>query len=160
LNDLWGCSLDQADLEEVGATVGSDVPALLADRPVIVEAADSLPELSLDTTQLEGVIANLLENASKYTPAESPLRLSATMVEGGIELRVEDEGPGIPPEDLDRIFEKFVRGSRLSASVPGTGLGLAICRGIVRANGGRIRAENRAEGGASFRVWLPLAATE
>jgi two-component system sensor histidine kinase KdpD len=129
---------------------------LLAGRSVVVDAPPNLPELSVDATQVEGVIANVLENATKYTPAGSPLRLSASLVDGGVELRVEDEGPGIPPEDLERIFEKFVRGSVRSASVPGTGLGLAICRGIISAHGGRMWAENSPSGGAAFVMWLPL----
>jgi PAS domain S-box-containing protein len=131
------------------------VRPLLADRPVTIDAPESLSNLTVDSTQLESVFANLLENAAKYTPAGSPLRLSAHAVEGGIQLRVEDAGAGIPPEDLDRIFEKFVRGSHLPGSAPGTGLGLAICRGIVNASGGRIWAENRPSGGAVFVVWLP-----
>jgi PAS domain S-box-containing protein len=133
------------------------VRLLLGQRQVAVDVPDDLPQVYVDSTQLEGVFANLLENAAKYTPAKSPLRLAGRLVEGGVELRVEDEGPGIPPEDLERIFEKFVRSSTVRSSVPGTGLGLAICRGIVRANGGRIWAENRPTGGASFVVWLPVA---
>ena len=136
------------------------VRLLLGQRTVAVDVPDDLPSLSADSNQLESVFANLLENAAKYTPPESPLRLSGRRVEGGVELRVEDEGPGIPPEDLERIFEKFVRGSTVRSPVPGTGLGLAICRGIVRANGGRIWAENRLTGGACFVVWLPLAPPE
>ena len=135
------------------------VRPLLADRSVIIDAAEDLPELYVDSTQLEGVFANLLENAAKYTPADSPLRLSANVVDGGVELCVEDEGPGLPPEDLVHIFEKFVRGSRLTVAVPGTGLGLAICRRIVNASGGRIWAENRSSGGAAFVVWLPASRT-
>ena len=134
------------------------VRPLLAGRSVVVDVADDLPEVCVDRTQLEAVFANLLENGAKYTPTDSPLRLSAAVVNGGIELRVEDEGPGLLPEDLEVVFEKFVRGSHPSPSIPGTGLGLAICRRIVSASGGRICAENRASGGAAFVVWLPLPA--
>jgi two-component system sensor histidine kinase KdpD len=136
------------------------VRLLLGQRTVAVDVADELPPVSAESIQLEGVFTNLLENAAKYTPADSPLRLSGNVVDGGVELRVQDEGPGIPPEELERVFEKFVRGSASRSSVPGTGLGLAICRGIVRANGGRIWAENRPTGGAVFVVWLPLASAE
>ena len=132
------------------------VRPLLSDRSISIDAPESLPELTVDSTQLESVFANLLENAAKYTPAGSSLRISGIAVDGGVELRVEDEGPGIPPENLERIFEKFVRGSPRSVSAAGTGLGLAICRGIVKASGGRIWAENRRSGGAAFVVWLPL----
>jgi signal transduction histidine kinase len=130
---------------------------LLGQRQVAVDVPDDLLPVCVDSTQLAGVFANLVENAAKYTPPESPLRLVGRLVDGGVELRVEDQGPGIPPDDLERIFDKFVRSSTMRSSVPGTGLGLAICRGIVRANGGRIWAENRPTGGAAFVVWLPLA---
>jgi PAS domain S-box-containing protein len=133
---------------------------LLADRSITIEAPETLPELTVDSVQMESVFANLFENAAKYTPVGSPLRLTAAEVDGGVELRVEDEGPGIPPADLDRIFDKFVRGSRRSGSTPGTGLGLAICHGIVKASAGRIWAENRPSGGAAFVVWLPLSRSE
>jgi two-component system sensor histidine kinase KdpD len=133
------------------------VRPLLADRPVTIEAAHSLPEVRVDSNQLEALIANLLENATKYTPAGTRLTLSADVMDDGIVLRVEDEGPGIPAEDLERIFQKFVRGSETRASIPGTGLGLAICRGIASANDGRIWAENRVSGGARFVVWLPCS---
>jgi two-component system sensor histidine kinase KdpD len=72
-----------------------------------------------------------------------------------VEIEVADRGPGIPPDDLERIFDRFYRLQRPGA-VGGTGLGLSICRGIVEAHGGRIRAYNRAGGGASFVVRLPL----
>jgi PAS domain S-box-containing protein len=135
------------------------VRPLLSDRSISIDAPESLPQLTVDSTQLESVFANLLENAAKYTPARSPLRLSGNAVDGGIELRIEDAGPGIPPENLERIFDKFVRGPHRSVSTPGTGLGLAICRGIVKASGGKIWAENRPSGGAAFVVWLPLPST-
>ena len=137
------------------------VRGLLGQHPVTVEVPDDLPLVNVDSTQLEGVMANLVENATKYTPPGTPLRLIGRR--GGddaavVELRVEDAGPGIPPEDLERIFDTFVRGAAVRASrVPGSGLGLAICRGLVRANGGRIWATNRPQGGAVFILHLPVA---
>jgi len=152
-----GLSDDRSPTTPLGLLVGAveQVRPLLADRSVIIDAAEDLPEVSVDSTQLEGVFVNLLENAAKYTPANSPLHVSAALVGGGIQFRVEDEGAGLPAEDLEKVFEKFVRGSRRSASIPGTGLGLAICRRVVNASGGRIWAENRQSGGAAFVVWLP-----
>jgi PAS domain S-box-containing protein len=131
---------------------------LLRQRAVNVDVAKDLPRVYVDAAQLERVIVNLIENAVKYAPGETPLRITGVRVEQAVELRVEDDGPGIPTEDLERVFDKFVRSSSARSSASGTGLGLAICRGIVRAHGGRIWAENRASGGARFIVSLPVHA--
>jgi two-component system sensor histidine kinase KdpD len=105
---------------------------------------------------IERVIVNLLENAIKYTPAGSPIRIAARQREDAVEVAVEDRGPGLPPGREQSIFDKFTRGERESA-VPGVGLGLAICRAIVQAHGGEISAQNREGGGARFRFTLPMA---
>jgi two-component system sensor histidine kinase KdpD len=97
---------------------------------------------------------NLVENALKYSPAGTPLRVAALEEDGFVSLTVSDRGPGIPSGEEERIFEKFYRAVR-GGGPGGVGLGLAICRAIVRAHGGRIRAENRAGGGAVFRFTLP-----
>jgi len=133
----------------------------LGGRAIEVEAPPGLPPLLVDTALIERVIANLLENAVKYSPAQGVIHVSAALAGDAIELRVEDDGPGIPAEYLDLVFEKFfrVKGDGRSA-IPGTGLGLAICRGIVEAHGGQIWAENRPSGGACFSVRLPLSNTE
>ena len=109
-----------------------------------------------DASQLERVIANLAENAAKFSPPDTTIRVAGCQVDGTLRLRVEDEGPGVPADQLEQIFEKFFRGRNGTASVPGTGLGLSICRRIVEAHGGTIRAE-RADRGASFVVDLPIA---
>jgi two-component system sensor histidine kinase KdpD len=97
---------------------------------------------------------NLLENALKYTPAASPIDVSAERTEGAMLIEVADRGPGLPPGDEQRIFDKFYRAR--SGNGGGVGLGLTICRGIVEAHGGRIWVENRPGGGAAFRFTLPL----
>ena len=119
---------------------------------------DDLPPVAVDAAQLELALKNLVENAAKYSPPGTAVRMSGARVDGELRLSVEDEGPGIPPEHLERVFDKFVRltGGGPPAQ-PGTGLGLAISRGIVRAHGGRIWAENRPEGGSRFVVTLPAA---
>jgi PAS domain S-box-containing protein len=132
---------------------------LLAGRPLRVEVPAALPPVAVDAAHLERVLANLVENAAKYSPPVRPITIGGAVAEGRLELRVEDEGPGIPPEYLERVFEKFFRLPPAgAAAVPGVGLGLAICHGIVRAHGGRIWAENRRAGGARFIVSLPLQA--
>jgi signal transduction histidine kinase len=133
------------------------VRGLVHRHALEVDVSAELPLVFGETSQLERVIANLAENAAKFSPAGTTIRLIGTQSDGTVELRVEDEGPGIPPDQLDQVFEKFYRGRNGSAAVSGTGLGLSICRRIVEAHGGHIRAE-RSERGARFVVELPVAA--
>lgn len=140
------------------------VRGLLGDRPLLVDVPADLPPAFVDAAQIERVVANLVENAAKYSPPAGTIRLSGALVDGELELRVEDEGPGIPEQYVGRLFEKFFRihgsdthGSE-RAGIPGTGLGLPICQGIVQAHGGRIWEENRPGGGACFVIRLPRAA--
>ncbi|HTY07065.1 MAG TPA: sensor histidine kinase KdpD [Gemmatimonadales bacterium] len=128
----------------------------LKDRAVAVDLPADLPLVPVDSVLLEQVFVNLLENAIKYTPAGSPIDVSAVRDGAVVRVRIADRGPGIPPGETERIFEKFFR----SAGAPpggGVGLGLTICRGIITAHGGRIWAENRPDGGAAFQFTLPLA---
>jgi two-component system sensor histidine kinase KdpD len=122
---------------------------------VRVDLPADLPLVPIDAVLMEQVFVNLLENAAKYSPPGSPLELRALAGEGVVIVELADRGRGIPPEDLDRIFEKFQRSAATDAA-PGVGLGLTICRGIVRAHGGRLWAENRPDGGAVFRFTIPL----
>lgn len=133
------------------------VRGLLDGRPVLVDMAAQLPPVPVDDAQIERVVANLVENAARYSPAGSPIHISAMRVGGEVELKVEDEGSGISACEQERVFEKFYRGMDHGSGVGGTGLGLAICRGIVEAHGGSIRATNRPDGGACLTVRLPLA---
>ena len=105
---------------------------------------------------IERVLCNLLENAIKYTPESSTLRIDAEIRGGRLATLVTDDGPGVPPDIADRIFDKFARGERES-STPGVGLGLAVCQAIVRAHGGDILLEAAPGGrGARFAFTLPL----
>ncbi len=107
-----------------------------------------LPMLRLDYLLFEQALFNILDNAAKYAPPKSLVRISAHRENGSVVIRVEDEGPGIPPGDLERIFDKFYRVHAQDRQRAGTGLGLAICRGFVEAMGGTITAGNRSAGGA------------
>ncbi len=128
----------------------------LRDHPVQVTLPPDLPLVPLDAVLIEQVFINLLENAVKYTPSGTPIEISATAVDGAVRVDVADRGPGLPPGEELRIFEKFYRVPGATAT-SGVGLGLTICRGIITAHRGRIWAENRPGGGAVFHFTLPLA---
>jgi two-component system sensor histidine kinase KdpD len=140
-------------LEEIVGAVLNRLGERLKDRPVQTRLPADLPLVSFDPLLIEQVLMNLMDNAIKYTPQGTPIELSASVKDGDLVVELEDRGPGIPPGEEERIFEKFVRGT---AAGGGIGLGLTICRAIINAHGGKIRAENRPGGGAIFRFTLPL----
>jgi len=141
-------------LEEVVGSALEATKTSLARHQVQVALPEDLPLLEFDTVLIARVLANLLENAGKYTPAGTPIRIAAEARDREVAVIVEDAGPGIPAGKEELIFQKFERGVREGAT-PGVGMGLAICRTIVAAHGGTIRAENRAAGGARFLFTLP-----
>jgi two-component system sensor histidine kinase KdpD len=145
---------DWHSLSEVVGSVLARLREPLSSHPVQVELPPGLPLVRMDAMLIEQVLVNLLENASKYTPPGTPIRLAADMEADAIRISIEDDGPGLPPGDPEALFAKFYRGSTES-SVGGVGLGLAICRAIVNLHGGRIWAEHRPKGSA-FRFTLPL----
>jgi signal transduction histidine kinase len=100
------------------------------------------------------VLSNLVENAAKYSPSGSEIGIAATVTDGSLRVTVTDDGAGIAPEALPHLFEPFFRGSRARRQ-SGSGLGLAVARGLVEAHRGRIWAENRPGGGASFSFDIP-----
>jgi two-component system sensor histidine kinase KdpD len=134
------------------------VRGLLEGRQIRQEVPSDLPALCMDASAMERVLANLLQNAIKYSPPCTPLGISAHVTTNAeLELRVEDEGPGIPTESRGRIFEPFYRSrTTVESQVPGHGLGLAICQHIVWEHGGRIEVTDRPGGGARFSVLLPV----
>jgi two-component system sensor histidine kinase KdpD len=122
-----------------------------------MELAPDLPMVAVDVVLFEQVLLNLLDNAAKYSPADSPILIRARVEEGSVVLQVLDEGEGIPTADLERVFDKFYRVHNTDRQRAGTGLGLAICRGFVEAMGGSIIAANRPDRpGASFTIRLPV----
>jgi two-component system sensor histidine kinase KdpD len=142
-------------LEEVVGAALNRLERKLADRAVTVSLPADLPMVPLDAALAEHIFLNLLENSLKYTPPGSALSITALQKDGEMEVEVADNGPGFPPEDLERIFEMFYRGT-VESDRQGYGLGLSICRAIVEAHGGRIWAVNLAEGGAAVRFSVPL----
>jgi len=151
--------LEAADLGEMLGAALARAGRVLAGHRVEMDLAPGLPLLRLDAVLFEQVLFNLLDNASKYAPEGSTVRLRAwhEVTEGVVRLQVIDEGPGLAEDALERIFDKFHRipgGDRQRA---GTGLGLAICRGFIEAMGGAITAANRRDRpGAVFTLTLPV----
>jgi two-component system sensor histidine kinase KdpD len=131
---------------------------LTAQHRVSVEVPENLPPVPLDYVEIDQVLTNLIENAVKYSPPGSEVRVTVRCAAGAVEVAVADRGPGIAPEALPHLFEPFYRADGHGPRSKGAGLGLAVARGLVEAHGGRIWAENRADGGARFVFTLPLAA--
>ena len=112
-----------------------------------------------DVPSLGHALWNLLDNAVKYSEGRGAIRVSARASEGGVAVLVEDSGPGIPVNERQEIFGRFVHGSRARAlGIPGTGLGLAMVSHIISAHGGTVRVDSEEERGSTFTIWLPCDA--
>jgi len=155
-----GALKPQSELVDLSDIVGSALRRaedVLAGHRVELDIVADLPPLRLDPVLFEQVLFNLLDNAAKYAPAGTAIRIEAQRSGPLVQLRIVDQGPGIPAEDLERAFDKFYRVQATDRKRAGTGLGLAICRGFVEAMGGSIAAANRTdEPGAVFTVTLPV----
>jgi two-component system sensor histidine kinase KdpD len=130
--------------------------AVISHHGLTVSIAEELPPVFLDYILIDEVLANLVENAAKYSPQGSEIMIRVTVHGDEVRLEVADRGPGIPPEALPRLFEPFYRVRREGRTPRGTGLGLAVTKGLVEAHGGRIWAKNREGGGVTFQFSLPL----
>ena len=126
------------------------------DRHERVDIAGETPVVEVDANQLRRALANLIENALKFSPPDAPVHVRITATRKEAIVRVVDQGPGLEPGELERVFDPFHR--RIGDPRAGAGLGLAIARGFVEANGGRVWAESRPGQGATFAVALPAAA--
>jgi two-component system sensor histidine kinase KdpD len=140
----------------VSTTLRRAMP-LLKDRVVASSIAPDLPPLSLDFVLAEQALFNILDNASKYSPAGGRVEIDARRSDNWVEIVVRDEGPGINPTAFGRLFDKFYRADDGDRRRAGTGLGLAIAKGFVEVQGGTIAARNRSDrSGAEFVVSYPL----
>jgi two-component system, OmpR family, sensor histidine kinase KdpD len=146
VQDLVGCAL--AALEP---RIGS--------REISFRMLPVMPLVPMDMVLMTQVLVNLLDNAHKYSPPESAIEVIAQIEGNWLILEILDRGPGVPEQDLKRVFDKFYR-IPVPEGAGGTGLGLSICKGIVEAHGGSITAGNRVGGGLRIEIRLPLAAGE
>jgi two-component system sensor histidine kinase KdpD len=145
-------------LEEIVDSAVQRLEHVLQGRPLERSQPEEVLIAPVDPLLLEQVLVNLLENAAKYTPAGSPIEVRLSRADGAALIEVADRGAGLPPGEERRVFERFYRAADSQRS-RGTGLGLTICEAIVNAHRGRVTAENRSDGGALFRVSLPLDET-
>jgi two-component system sensor histidine kinase KdpD len=142
------------DLGELIGVAVKRMDTCAGSHPIHIDLQPDLPLLKVDFVLIEQVIVNLLDNACSYTPPGAPITITAGVRGKAVELAVTDRGEGVPPELLERIFEKFYR--LPGTATGGTGLGLSISRGLVEAHGGTLGAENLPEGGTRFTLRLPL----
>jgi two-component system sensor histidine kinase KdpD len=146
-----------SDIQEIIGVAIHQMKHVLVDRNIQVDVPSDLPMVETDFVLIVQVLTNLLDNAAKYSPDESPIEVTVEQHDG-ITVHVLDHGIGVPEDAAEKVFDKFYRADN-TGSVGGAGLGLSICRGIIEAHGGRIRVENRPEGGTDIAFTLPVAET-
>lgn len=149
-------NVDWCDLHDVLAAARQAAGDALEAHPVHVTMPDAFPLVKIDHLLLTQALANILHNAAIYTPKEAAIDIMPGFHGQKLRLTVRDHGPGLPPGEEGRVFEKFYRAKDSPAG--GTGLGLAIARGFVQAQGGEITARNHPEGGAEFVIELTVTA--
>jgi len=150
-------TLELHDLTDVIGTALRRAATVLAQHKVVFTMEPNLPLLSLDAVLFEQAVFNLLDNAAKYSPPGSTVEVKAARTGDQVRISISDEGDGIPPADVERIFDKFYRVQASDKRRAGTGLGLAISRGFVESVGGTLIVTNRSAGhGAVFTITLPV----
>ncbi|MDQ3896062.1 MAG: ATP-binding protein, partial [Actinomycetota bacterium] len=151
---------EPVDLAKVAADAVQDARAVEPSRPITLEGADAAVVIG-DELRLRQVAANLLANARQHTPPTAAVRVGIRRENGSAVLEVADEGPGLFPEEADKVFERFYRADpSRHRNLGGTGLGLSIVAAVAEAHGGRARVESQPGHGARFWVELPLAPSE
>jgi signal transduction histidine kinase len=150
------------DAEALIRSVVADFEPLALDKQLQlrVSVAPEACSVMMDASKLHDILRNLIENAVNYTPAAGAIDIAADVVDGKYRLTVRDTGPGIPADDLSRVFERFYRVDKSRTRPGGTGLGLAIVKNLAHALGGEVTAANREQGGAIFTVSLPIRDAE
>ncbi|MEW5758830.1 MAG: DUF4118 domain-containing protein [Candidatus Omnitrophota bacterium] len=172
LNDLVSNLLDMTKMEagalklnpkpcELRDIIGASLEQLkdkIGSRNINIDIPNDFPEISMDFSFMMKVFCNLIDNALKYSPLDTPIDIKATIVRDSVKIEIKDQGFGVSQEDLKHIFDKFYRAEKLK-NITGIGLGLSICKGIIEAHGGEITAKNNTGLGATFIITLPLKNT-
>ena len=149
----------RCDIRHLYQAVAADLaPAIQSKQQrVTIDVPPDASDVQADPAKLQDIVRNLVENAVNYSPDGAELQLSAARADDRISLTIADSGPGIPPQDLTRVFERFYRVDKSRSRPGGTGLGLAIVKHLVELHGGEVAASNRPAGGAVFTVTLPAS---
>lgn len=145
-------SMSLAGIDEVIASAVGRLDPLIRDHELVVEVPDEVPDVRMDVVQIDQVLTNLIENAARFAPPGTSIAVSASTRDHVIQVRVNDQGRGITPEERERVFEPFVRGAGSS----GTGLGLAISKAVVEAHHGQIWIESGRPAGTAVVFELPM----
>jgi len=145
-----------ASIRDVVDEALEDLKQVLTSHPVEIRIPDDLPPAQMDSARIKEVLIHLLENAAKYSPPGTPIRITAEAKNGTLTTSVSDRGPGIDDFEQALVFEKFYRGQNQRVRVHGTGMGLAICKAIVEAHGGRIGVTSQLGHGSVFYFSLPV----
>jgi len=140
------------DLADVARNVVAE-SEVGVDRDVTIDTIETV--VAIDVPKVERIVENLLVNAARHTPAHARIWIRVRPGDDGAILAVEDDGPGLSPEDRERVFDPFERGASAAAHAPGSGIGLTLVARFAELHGGRAWAEERDGGGAAFLVWLP-----
>jgi two-component system sensor histidine kinase KdpD len=146
--------LDWCDVADLIQATLKEIERDMSRHGVTLTLAQDLPLVRMDFVLMQQVLTNLLLNVAAHTPPGTPVNIDARVDSGSLALAVSDQGPGLPPETLPFIFDKFYRAP--SAPAGGTGLGLAIVKGFVEAQGGQVQAENQPGGGVRFTIRTPV----
>jgi len=142
--------------EAVGRLVAELEPTL-GGRAIAIDSERDVPLVSADPLRLGEIVTNLVENAAKYSATGRPIRIHIERDGDGAQFSVEDEGPGIPQDEIPKLFDRFFQATRPRATKTGLGLGLYITKGLVAAHKGRIWVDSVVGRGSQFHVWLPGA---
>ena len=157
---MWNYEFETFSLDQLIRVIVAEIAPLVEAKQIILETAidASLPPARLDPERMLHVLRNLIGNAVKFTPNEGQVRVGTKFIGGKLEVSVQDSGPGIPAENLTRIFEKYIQGNQYGAQRgQGTGLGLAIAKSIITSHGGEIWAESQLGQGSKFFFTLPCS---